>query len=238
MAAFASIFKVWLRYHKGDPPNIEYRRFFANLVPVHATGPKSIPKIIEAHTRRYHQALAIHERVIPEEMTSYNRGPESDTKNYTNKPLYDAIVIVLDDWLGDVFERDEEGRFVNLSKLSGRVNVLLVRTGEESDLSAPIDFGELRCNGHRLPLSRSELKEEDNCAVRVSLATAIKFILDLEKREDAAFPERCLGFPEHSPARDSAERHMKADEGEGYGNGEATRMAIEQIVTGHDLETS
>lgn len=84
-------------------------------------------------------------------------------------------------------------RYFDLGKHSKAQNVLLIRTGHESGLSAPIDFGKLR--DQCLPLRRPDFDRprSNDWVIRVSLATAIKYISDLEQREYAAFPGLCVG---------------------------------------------
>jgi hypothetical protein len=64
-----------------------------------------------------------------------------------------------------------------------KLTVLLVRTGDNSNLCAPINFEELRTNGFCLPLARSDVPATRDDVVTVSLATAIKFVSDLHQRE-------------------------------------------------------
>lgn len=69
-----------------------------------------------------------------------------------------------------------------------RQNVLMVRTGDESGLSEPISFESVR--GLALPLARPDLRSDDGIdAIRVTLATAVRFVADLQRREELAFPE-------------------------------------------------
>ena len=64
-----------------------------------------------------------------------------------------------------------------------------MRTGLEAGLSAPISLNSLEAKS--LSLDRPELELEPAFdIVRVSPATAIEFVLDLEEREAAAFPTK------------------------------------------------
>ncbi|CAN8099848.1 unnamed protein product [Discula destructiva] len=65
-------------------------------------------------------------------------------------------------------------------------SVLLVRTGHEEHLSAPIDFSEL-CPA-LLPLDRDDLALEQAQVARVRLRTAVRFIMDLERSERECSP--------------------------------------------------
>lgn len=95
-----------------------------------------------------------------------------------------AIITVLDNFGADA-KPDLDG-YIKLGRESHRRSLLLVRTGDESHLSAPISFEKIRAES--LPLDRSDVTANDGIdAIRVSLATAVKFIADLQKREEAAF---------------------------------------------------
>ena len=76
----------------------------------------------------------------------------------------------------------------SLEEAAQQQTVLIVRTGLEASLSAPISFDSLRAQS--LPLDRSEVDGEPTIhIVRTSLTTAVRFILDLENREIIAHPE-------------------------------------------------
>ncbi len=56
----------------------------------------------------------------------------------------------------------------------------------------PITFESIR--GQSLPIERKETANyEDVQVIRVSLLTAVRFIIDLERREEAAFPSPYIG---------------------------------------------
>ncbi|KAI7788290.1 hypothetical protein LA080_012357 [Diaporthe eres] len=66
-------------------------------------------------------------------------------------------------------------------------SVLLVRTGDEDHLSAPVDFSAISAAGLDLPLGRGEDTQpgsnDRQQVVRVRIRTAVRFIMDLERRE-------------------------------------------------------
>lgn len=77
--------------------------------------------------------------------------------------------------------------FASLDRLLLEQNVLLVLTGDDSNISAPINFESIRAQS--LPLARNDIPVNPEIdAVRVSLATAVRFIADLQRREEMAFP--------------------------------------------------
>ena len=63
--------------------------------------------------------------------------------------------------------------------------VLIVPSGDDGAVSAPIGVDTLRSQA--LPLTRTDFHEDiyHGSVVKVSLATAVVFILDLQKREEA-----------------------------------------------------
>lgn len=119
---------------------------------------------------------------------------QKQSGKHTMNPLYRAIFILMDTSQPPEYETTATcNKYLNLSKHSKMQNVLLVRTGLDSGLSAPIDFADLR-NEH-LPFNRPDIKTPltEDWVVRVPLATAVKYISDLERREYAIFPELCVG---------------------------------------------
>jgi hypothetical protein len=67
-------------------------------------------------------------------------------------------------------------------------NVLLVRTGDEADLSASIDFSVLA--KHALPRERPDIPfMSESAVIRVPLPVAVEYMCDLQRREEDARPE-------------------------------------------------
>jgi hypothetical protein len=105
--------------------------------------------------------------------------------NYKLIPLWRAVIAILD-------EKDSWNDKQNLEEIdlwSPIQNLLLVRTGDESNLGTPISFSDME--KHSLPLSHNDLeaKAEGIEVIRVTLPVAVRFIAELEERENAAFPE-------------------------------------------------
>ncbi len=67
----------------------------------------------------------------------------------------------------------------------------MVRTGDESHLSAPITFEQIKAQ--TLPLRRDDWILEGIEVVRVSLTTAVNLIANLQQKEEAAFPSKKNG---------------------------------------------
>ena len=70
--------------------------------------------------------------------------------------------------------------------------MIVARTTAEEQLSAPISFESLHSKA--LPLDRIDFDGEPNVdVIRVTLPDAVRFVIDLEKREDfAAFGETTM----------------------------------------------
>jgi len=86
--------------------------------------------------------------------------------------------------------------FISLRQLAKNQTVLLAREGAEDGLSAPTSFESLR--SQPLLLDRSGIIAQDIDIVKVSLATAVRFFIDLEIREDLA------GRKNEEPSRDTS----------------------------------
>ncbi|MCJ1268446.1 hypothetical protein MMC22_008334 [Lobaria immixta] len=96
-----------------------------------------------------------------------------------------AIIVVLDELAPEPVPEPDGS--ASLGRLLREQNVLLVLTGDDSNLSAPINFESIRAQS--LPLARNDIPVNPKIdAVRVSLATAVRFIADLQQREEMAFP--------------------------------------------------
>ncbi|KAL2023598.1 hypothetical protein VTK56DRAFT_1755 [Thermocarpiscus australiensis] len=90
------------------------------------------------------------------------------------QPLFRALAIVI---------RNESFR-PEVSDI-GQLSVLIVRTGVEDGLSAPISFDSI---AHQI--SGFACGPHGSTAVETTLGTAVDFVMDLEKREVAAFGPR------------------------------------------------
>jgi hypothetical protein len=111
--------------------------------------------------------------------------PWPKPQKYKLLPLCRAIVVLIDQL--DPGESLQPGDFVYVDKYAQEQSVVMIRTGDESCLSAPISFESIR--EHSLPLDRSDITACDEIdAVRVSLTTAVRFVADLQRREDDAYP--------------------------------------------------
>ncbi len=183
---FSCIYKKWFRCHDGDP-NIEFGHFFANPVQILSAGPKTVVSILEAHKSLCNQAASLLIKIDcdkPEGMpidSGLLHWPNS--QHYKLLPRCRAIIIIIDQLNLDT---GSDSNSVILHEQSQRQSVLMVRTGDESHLSAPISFESIKADC--LPLASTNFSGSDIDLVRVSLATTVQFIANLQRREEAAFP--------------------------------------------------
>ena len=173
LVPFACIYKDWFRYHDNNP-DFGFGHFFANPIQITSSGPKTVTEICEAHKCFCDRAASLSD--------TYRQTGEAHLQDYHMLPLCRAILVILDEMPPNPRAR------VGLEEEVQRQSVLIVRTTDEAGLSAPIDLGNIRSQS--LPLARPDLNTDDKSGnvIRVSLRTAIKFILDLQKREETAFP--------------------------------------------------
>lgn len=82
---------------------------------------------------------------------------------------------------------DESDGFIRLRKLAQRQTVLIARMGAEQGLGAPISFESLKSQS--LPLDRCDVLTQDVDVIRVFLAAAVQFIINLEVKENIASPK-------------------------------------------------
>ena len=179
---FGCIYKSWLRYYN-DELNIEFGHFFASPVRITSTGPTSVLGVLKAHKSLCEQVSSTLRKVGQSEPGYTYPPPWPKPQYYKLLPLCRAVIVLLDK-LGPEPDLDSDG-FINLDVCLQQQTVLLIRTGDESGLSAPITFESIIAQS--LPLARCDITGNFD-AVRVSLATAVGFIANLMQREEAAFP--------------------------------------------------
>ncbi len=198
---FGCIFKKWFRFHN-ERPMIENCSFVTVPVRITETGPTKIVDILSAH-RSLCESLASHAEKCRGEAACRADRNYAETPPWKCRipPLFRAVVMVL-----DALKEPSStgiGSILKLDKELLRQTVLLVHTGEDSGLSAPISFRSL--DSDALPLKRDDVTTNDGIKiVRVSLGAGVCFVADLERREEDA----------HAYARDrwEAEMAQKAEE--------------------------
>lgn len=233
---FAAIYQEWFRCCNAKP-NVEFGHFFANPIRITSTGPSTVRGVIDAHRSISGRAS----RLINESFEGradfvIERHPSSQ-EHFSIFPLYHAIVVILDDF-DPGFELDSDG-FISLRAVARYQTVLVARTGVEKGLSAPISFESLKSQS--LPLGRSDVSPKTFDVVRVPLATAMQFILDLEAREGIKVPQETRIFPPtpkgfqgndhiyHCPEA-WADACLKAAEEHGYDNVRQTYKSIRRVL--------
>ena len=230
---FATLFGEWYKEYDSKP-NIEFGHFLANPIRVTKRGPETIGGIIKAHASLLEKAKSILHRADQEESSS-NILKQVKAGDYRIHPLYEALILVVDcNEPGDrMNEFRRPDRYIRLQDIAHFQSVVIARTAAEEQLSTPISFESLQSKA--IPLNRIDFDGEPNIdVIRVSLPDAVRFVIDLEKREDFAtvggkpIPniDRTLGetceklFPEDAGHCDSeytwAEAHIAAAEKHGY----------------------
>ncbi|KAJ0120483.1 hypothetical protein J7T55_015212 [Diaporthe amygdali] len=176
---------AWREGHhqNGELENRQQYRWLANAVALEGhPGPRgAIDDTIRTH------------KMICEELQNLQNKPISSEDPYTwvehgfeMGPIYRFVIIVLDRQLALEHGRGKD-EAETCDILFERCSVLLVCTGDENHLSAPIDLSTLTAAGLALPLARSEAALINPVGtqqvVRVRLRTALRFVMDLERRE-------------------------------------------------------
>lgn len=228
---FACIYKEWFRYYNRDP-DYNFGHFFANPVQITSTGPTNITDICEAHRLLCDRASSFLNMVRRGEVAKANQDPfvMSYPGCYNLYPLCRAILVIFD----TISPRPS--RNISLDTEAQRQNVVLVRTNDEAGLSAPITFDSIRSQS--FPLARSDVDTERiNDVVRVSLKTAVHFILDLQQREEKAFPNLHPRKSDKFLLADvkAAELMHEADE-KGIDNAYHVKLAIREVEEGNPYE--
>lgn len=178
-----ALLAAWLDTHHndGEISNFQQSRYFAKPFIL-----KEQPRLCSAT-----ESTAYTHKVICDELQTAQNKPVSSKDSHTwvdhgceIGPIFRSVIIIVDKQLALRGSRDPvEQREI----LFERCSVLLVRTGDEDHLSAPIDFSALSAAGLDLPLGQGEdtLRGSNGRqqVVRVRIRTAVRFIMDLERRE-------------------------------------------------------
>jgi hypothetical protein len=228
---FGCIFKEWFNYNNNEP-NIEFGNFFAHLVRVYPTGPTTVQGIVKVHKTLCNGAALLFERIDRGEANEIfpNGGYRwRQPQNYNLKPTYRAIITIMDRYVDHGQERDLDLMPINLEEHSKKQTVWLVRTGDESHLSAPINFEALRANGLCLPLARTDVSAANGDVVRVSLANAVKFVADLQRREDTMSPHPRTSLEMDRKAKAWADKLLQEADDKGIDNIPTTWSAVRRV---------
>ncbi|CAF9912597.1 hypothetical protein IMSHALPRED_000358 [Imshaugia aleurites] len=246
------IYKEWFRCHDYKP-RMDFEHFFANPVRITSTGPTTIFDILETHEYLHNQTSLLLDKIRRGELEKSRMSACLSPQNYKLSPTCRAIIIVLDKLASREDDKFFSGGYISLDEEVQKQNVLMVRTGDESGLSEPINFESVR--ERALPLARPDLNPHDGIeAIRVTLATAVGFVVDLQRREELAFPEsapssavdRALGPTPHHPKESSAsttnadewvDKLMEIADDEGVDNVWEVRMAVSTVNAMHRGES-
>ena len=175
------IYKEWFSCYN-QAPRLDFEHFFANSVCITSTGPETILEVLETHNLFYDRTFLLLDRLRcgENEKAYMNAWPD----RFKLLPVCRAVIVSLDELvLGGAHES-----LIYLDVEVQRQNVLMVRTGNETGLSEPNSFESIRKLA--LPRARPDIEQyNDIDAIRNPLARAVQSIVNLQRREEAAFPE-------------------------------------------------
>lgn len=169
-----------------DEPDLDYGRFFAHPVKIEPGGPTTVTEILEAHRSLCELSSSVLRGVKSGNLGHLLYHPLWYAHKHNIPGIFRALIIVHDEYIGnDNFERNEFRKLL-VDDFLEKQTVLLVRTGGESELSAPISFDDLVSVS---PFNTANSPSEDLSnfdTIRVSLRTAVRFVVSLDKRETDA----------------------------------------------------
>ncbi|KAL9576293.1 MAG: hypothetical protein Q9212_007224 [Teloschistes hypoglaucus] len=178
---YATIFQEWLRCHH-DRPDVNSQHFFANPIRITAVGPSTVRGIIDAHRSVCVQVSNVIRQAGGRADSFVQELPSGLSRHYSLFALYRALVTIIDHtWYA---REPEPDGMLSLGRVAQNQTVLIARTGIEADLSAPMSFDSIKAQSFPIKLCDAIGPEDD--VIRVSLATAVRFIVDLETREKLA----------------------------------------------------
>lgn len=173
----AMLYEEWRRCYN-NRPSLEFGHFLAHPVGITKTGPLTIQAVLAAHQALCTQATNF--------ISDLQQQPEGEidgysAQNFNMLPTYKAIVLIIDR-LEDWREFSDLDGFINLRHYAKVQTLLVARTGLDQHLSTPVSLESLKSRSY--PLERPEFDAQYPDVVRVSLADAVKFIVDLEIQEN------------------------------------------------------
>lgn len=121
--------------HYNNEPDFEFGRFFADPVHITSNGPRAVAKIVQCHKVLYGQASQL--LTSPNQGQSSSLGPKLNTKTRKLLPLVRGVILILDELEESV---EDKNRCVSLDEYFQAQSVLMIKTGDEAHLSAPITF--------------------------------------------------------------------------------------------------
>ncbi|KAM5509934.1 hypothetical protein FOXYSP1_12900 [Fusarium oxysporum f. sp. phaseoli] len=209
------IYREWLRLH-GGRPSFQRGGFFAKPIQIHSTGPQGLDQITTFHHDLSNYITTRSQDLVHFKQWDYKpprfstkpkeESPElqndSEVKSWQDHRfmvghLFPALYMVSDDQC-----LPEPSPHVNPEGLHGndriyylegvveremaKCTVLLVKTGDEAHLSAPVSFEPLFDAGLALNVNRDDCDDgygDGETAVRVNLDVAVRFLWGLLQKE-------------------------------------------------------
>lgn len=162
---FDYVYQAWLRPYRSD---LEFARFLAHILSVQDG--ERLPEtgeIIAVHHALCQQAdsFEANKDQHPKPYMGHTGYLLEESSHFRLQPLFRAIIILFD-----------------APKISYKgFEVRIVRTGIEDHLSSPISF-------HSIQDKSQGYNGDGSTEVTTDLASALEFVLDLERREAAAYP--------------------------------------------------
>ena len=175
----------------GREPHMQLDDFFAVPVHVKEQFAKTVPGILKAHKYICAQIRKAMEENSRANALIKSGEPWPDPRYFKLHPICEALITVFDEYKHVDVEKQADG-LRHYDDFVQNQSIILVRTGHEKGLSAPISFESLE--GKALPLERNEDMGNIN-AIRVPLQAGVHFVAQLLLREEAAFPESVLAGP-------------------------------------------
>jgi len=175
----------------GREPQIQFDEFFAVPIHVKEVYAKTVPGILRVHEHNYAQIRKTIEENNRTDALAKSSAPRLDTKYFKLQPICEALVVIFDEYKSSTPGKRADGHY-HYDDFAQDQSVLLVRTGNEKRLSAPINFESLKDDA--LPPARRERMGAVD-VIRVPLQTGVRFVASLQLREEATFPESALVGP-------------------------------------------
>lgn len=138
---FGCLFRQCFRCYN-HKPRLDFERFFATPVRITLTSPTTVSGIPEAHEHLCNQASSPLEKFRRDEDGRPYMSAWADPHKCKLLPLCRAIMIVLNELAPDIVL--DPGGFISLDDELQRQSDLMVRTGDESGLSEPINLENVR----------------------------------------------------------------------------------------------
>lgn len=221
----------------GREPHIQLDEFFAVPVSVKEVHAKTVPGILRAHEQICSQVRKTVEENKANALIKSCK-PWWDPRYFKLHPICEALIAVFDEYKHVAAEKHADG-LRHYDDVTQNQSIILVRTGHENGLSAPISFESLKDKA--LPLARNENMGSID-AIRIPLQVGVHFVAKLLLREEAAFPESVVAGPHISreadhpfmkwerEAQDYGERRLVRAQAQGRIEPFTTVAAVRQAV--------